>query len=126
MTSDTLHTICLSTAALSCLAINFIGARFLFAPQTAAEGYGVSLHDSRAFTAIKGIRDITSGIVPLVVWRVAGTSAFGYAMTAAAITPIGDAIVVLASGGKLATALGIHGLTTAVLIAVGTVLARGS
>ncbi|KAI9639045.1 uncharacterized protein MKK02DRAFT_42086 [Dioszegia hungarica] len=107
-----------------CLAINFIGARFLLAPNVAAEGFGVAVDDARAFTAIKGIRDITSGIVPLVVWRVAGQSASGWAMTAAAVTPIGDALVVISRGGSWGTALGIHGATAAVLIATGQYLAK--
>jgi hypothetical protein len=124
MSADALSTICLATAVAGCLAINFIGLRFLLAPKAAADGFGVGLHDARAFTAIKGVRDITSGIVPLVVWRVAGQSAFGWAMTAAALTPIGDALVVISRGGSLGTALGMHGATAAVLIVTGQYLAK--
>jgi hypothetical protein len=120
---SSLQTIYLSNAILGCVAINFIGLRFLLSPTAAAEGYGVSLNDTRAFTAIKGVRDITSGIVPLVVLQVAGRQAFGYAMMAASITPIGDALIVLARGGKTAVALGIHGLTAALLLGVGYGLA---
>lgn len=71
-----------------------------------------------ALTSIKGVRDITSGIVPLVVLAVAGPHVFGGALLAAAITPIGDAIIVTANGGTLRQALSAHGATAVVLIVV--------
>jgi hypothetical protein len=44
-------------------------------------------------------------------------------MLAAAITPIGDAIVVRTNGGTLRHALTVHGATAVLLIAVGLLLA---
>lgn len=44
-------------------------------------------------------RDITSGVVPLVVWASAGTSTLGWVLVAAAITPTADALIVLTNGG---------------------------
>jgi hypothetical protein len=76
----------------------------------------------RALTSIKGVRDITSGIVPLVVLAVAGHHAFGWALLAAAITPIGDAIIVTRNGGTLRHALSVHGATALVLIVAGLVI----
>ncbi len=49
----------------------------------------------------------------------------GWALTAAALTALGDAVIVRTNGGKLATALGIHGITAVLLIAAGLVLALG-
>jgi hypothetical protein len=72
---------------------------------------------------IRAHRDITSGIVPLVVLAVAGPHAFGWALLAAAITPIGDAVIVSTNGGALRRAFSIHGATAAVLIIAGLVLA---
>jgi hypothetical protein len=77
----------------------------------------------RALTSIKGVRDITSGVVPLVVLAAAGHQAFGWALIAAAITPVGDAIIVRTNGGTLAHALSIHGATALVLVAAGLTLA---
>jgi hypothetical protein len=77
----------------------------------------------RAFTSIKGVRDITSGIVPLVVLLVAGPHVFGWVLVAAAITPIGDAVIVLTNGGTLKQALSVHGATAVLLVAAGLVLA---
>ena len=48
--------------------------------------FGVAADNLRALTEIKGIRDITSGGVPLVVWAAAGRTALGWAMIAAALS----------------------------------------
>ncbi|GAA3341677.1 DUF4267 domain-containing protein [Curtobacterium pusillum] len=113
----------LVVATLGCLFILFIGARFLLAPTIAVAGFGVPEGNVRALTNIKGVRDITSGIVPLVVLAVAGTHVFGWALLAAAITPIGDAIIVATGGGTLRHAISVHGATALVLIVAGLVLA---
>ena len=113
----------LVVAILGCLFILFIGARFLIAPAIATAGFGVSEDRRRAFTSIKGVRDITSGIVPLVVLLVAGPQVFGWALLAAAITPIGDAIIVITNGGTIRHALSVHAATALALIIAGLVLA---
>jgi hypothetical protein len=113
----------LVVAILGCLFILFIGGRFLLAPKIATAGFGVAEDRRRAFTSVKGVRDITSGIVPLVVLAVAGPQAFGWALVAAAITPIGDAIIVATNGGTLRQALSVHGATALVLIIAGLILA---
>jgi len=113
----------LAVAILGCVFILFIGARFLLAPRVAMTGFGVREDNLRAFTSIKGVRDITSGIVPLVVLAVAGHQAFGWALLAAAITPVGDAIIVTTSGGSLRQAVSVHGATALVLIVAGLILA---
>jgi hypothetical protein len=115
----------LVVAILGCLFILFIGGRFLLAPKIATAGFGVAEDRRRAFTSIKGVRDITSGIVPLVVLLVAGPHVFGWALLAAAITPIGDAIIVVTNGGTLRQALSVHGATAFVLIIAGLILALG-
>jgi hypothetical protein len=113
----------LAVAILGCVFILFIGARFLLAPAIATAGFGVAPDRLRAFTSIKGVRDITSGIVPLVVLAVAGPQVFGWVLLAAAITPIGDAIIVATNGGTLRQALIVHGATALVLIIAGLILA---
>jgi len=115
-------------ASAACATIIAIGSRFIISPRVAMTGFGIaadSPHASRALTEIKGVRDITSGIVPLVVWAVAGPQALGWALTAAAITPIGDMMIVLSNGGKTSEALGIHGFTAVLLVATGITLALG-
>jgi hypothetical protein len=113
----------LVVAIIGCVFILFIGVRFLLAPRVAMAGVGIPTDSLRALTNIKGVRDITSGIVPLVVLAAAGHHAFGWALVAAAITPIGDAVIVTTNGGTLRHALTIHGATAVVLIIAGLVLA---
>ena len=116
-------TAALVVAVAGCASILFIGARFLAAPSVAMTGFGVPQDSLRALTAIKGVRDITSGVVPLVVLAAAGTHAFGWALVAAAITPIGDAVIVTRNGGTLRHALSVHAATAATLVVVGLLLA---
>ena len=115
--------IALVVAVLGCVFILFIGARFLIAPRIALAGFGVPADRPRALTSIKGVRDIVSGLVLLVVLAVAGPHAFGWAVLAAAVTPIGDAVIVSTNGGTLRHALSVHGATALVLIVAGLVVA---
>jgi hypothetical protein len=120
-----MHLAALVVAFIACAAIIAIGLRFLLAPQRATLAYGVAADNVRALTEIKGVRDIASGVVLLVVWLAAGRTALGWALIAAAFTPVADALIVLTNRGKLSTALGIHGLTAGLLVAAGLVLALG-
>jgi uncharacterized protein DUF4267 len=110
---------------VACVAIIALGIRFVLTPRQATIDFGIAADNLRGLTAIKAARDVTSGVVPLVVWASAGTTTLGWVLVAASITPAADALIVLTNGGKLAKALGIHGLTAGVLIAVGLILALG-
>src|ERR1700736_936289 len=112
-----MHLAALLIALMACVAIIAIGIRFLLAPRQATLAFGVAADNVRALTEIKGVRDITSGAVLLVVWAAAGRSALGWALIAVALTPTADALIVLTNRGKLAVVLGIHGLTAALLVA---------
>ena len=120
-----MHLAALVVALIACVAIIALGIRFLLAPRQATLGFGVAADSFRALTEIKGVRDITSGVVPLVAWAAAGRTTLGWVLVAAALTPTADALIVLSNGGKLSTALGIHGLTAGLLVAAGLVLALG-
>jgi hypothetical protein len=115
----------LVVAVIGCVGIVAIGGRFLLTPRRATLDFGVAADDLRALTAIKGVRDITSGAVPLVVLAAAGPATLGWALIAAALTPTADAVIVLTHGGKPSTALGIHGFTAGLLVVAGLVLALG-
>ena len=110
---------------LACAAIMILGTRFFLQPRQATQDFGIAADSLRGLTEIKGARDITSGVVPLVVWASAGTTTRGWVLVAAAITPTADALIVLTNGGKLSKALGVHGLTAGLLVAAGLVLALG-
>ena len=109
----------------------FIGARFLLAPQAAAAGYGVPAGPPGAQTPAgspypwlyaKGMRDVASGIFIWVLLANRAPHLLGAFMAAASIIPLGDAVIVLRSGGTRAAAFGIHGVTAAVMLAASAVL----
>ncbi len=120
-----MNIVALIIGIIAAVAIIALGIRFLLSPDRATVDFGVEPGDVRALTEIKGVRDITSGIVPLVVWAAVGQVALGWVLLAAATTAAGDALIVITSGGKRSTALGVHGVTAALLVAAGLVLALG-
>ncbi|HEY2529416.1 MAG TPA: DUF4267 domain-containing protein [Xanthobacteraceae bacterium] len=102
------------------LGIIAIGVRFLLAPRIAAAGtfgYGVAIEEkiggAGAYLSAKGVRDIVSGLVIFLLIAIAGYRVLGGAMLVMTLIPIGDAVVVLRSGG----AYGVH-VATAVFMAV--------
>jgi len=114
--------IALFVSILGCVFILVIGTRFLLVPKSALAGFGITADRRRGLTNIKGVRDITSGIVPLVALLVGGPGVFGWVLVAAAITPIGDAVIVAANGGSIRHALTVHAATAALLVLAGLVL----
>ena len=118
-----MHLAALMVGLIACVAIIVLGVRFILQPRQATLDFGIAADNLRGLTEIKGARDITSGVVPLVAWASAGRTTLGWVLVAAAITPTADALIVLTNGGKLAKALSVHGLTAALLIAAGLVLA---
>ena len=105
------------------LFIIFIGARFLLAPTTAAAGYGVPAKPDgdAAYLAVKGVRDIVSGILGLALLVFVGAEAGAWFMVASALSPLGDMVIVLRHGGTKAVAFGIH-LATAVVVLISAAL----
>jgi hypothetical protein len=118
-------TAALVVGLLAAAFILFIGIRFLVAPGVAVAGFGLPEGRPRGMTNAKGIRDITSGVLILVVLAAAGQHALGWVLVASAITPVGDAVTVVTNGGKTSYALQVHGVTAVLLVAAGLVLALG-
>jgi hypothetical protein len=113
------------------VAIIFLGARFLVAPQTAAAGYGVPVEPAAEqapargpypWLYVKGVRDIASGLFTFILLINQAPHVLGAFMAAASLIPIGDAAIVLRSGGTRAAAFGIHGVTAAVMLAASAAL----
>ena len=106
-----------------------IGARFLVAPQAAAAGYGITSEQggpaSDPYLAVKGVRDIASGVVTFVLLAAGKPHILGRYLVAASIIPIGDAIIVLRHNGSKATAYGVHGTTAAVMFGTAALLLSG-
>ncbi|MYV97836.1 DUF4267 domain-containing protein [Streptomyces sp. SID3343] len=103
-------------AALGGAFIVYIGLGYLFAPQSMASGFGVPTwpqHDGTAFLAVKGVRDIGTGLVVFALLVTGHRKALGWAMAAIAFVPVGDMVIVLSEDGSAGTAYGVHGLTAA-------------
>jgi len=92
-----------------------IGARFLLQPVPAAAGYGVPSQPS-AYLTIKGLRDLSYGVLGLALLAFAGAHAAGWFMLVTALNPLGDTMIVLRNGGPTAAAFGIHFATAAVML----------
>jgi hypothetical protein len=124
-----MHWFSLGVALLVAVAIIVVGAMYLFTPTTMMRSFGLPLPGNDANVAwwlrLKGSRDIVSGLVvfALVAWgepRLLGT-----VLIILALIPVCDMSLVLAAGGSANTALGIHGLTAAVMIAAAIPLIIG-
>ncbi|WP_232323464.1 DUF4267 domain-containing protein [Catenuloplanes japonicus] len=102
-------------AVLLNLFIIVIGVRFLLVPEASAAGYGVPDRTS-AYRAVKGVRDLSFGLIGLALLAFAGAWAAAWFMLAAAVVPFGDTVIVLRNGGSRATAFGIHFATAAAVL----------
>jgi len=106
------------------LGIIFIGIRFILYPQVGAIGYGIRFQDvaDTAYGKVKGIRDVFSGLVMLVLLIARMRKATALAFTMSIVVPLGDFLVVLsANGAGDMEHLLIHGIT-ALIMAVNSFL----
>ena len=74
-----------------------------------------------AYLAVKGVRDISLGIVGLALLTFISARAEAWFMLGATLIPLGDMLIVLRHGGTKAAAFGIH-LTTAAIILISAAL----
>ncbi|MET8833881.1 DUF4267 domain-containing protein [Micromonospora sp. NPDC004540] len=107
--------------ALSLFCVSF-GTRFLLQPQASAAGYGVPVKadDDPAYLRIKGLRDLSYGLLGLALIAFTSAEAVAWYMLIVAINPLGDTLIVLRHGRK-AVAFGVH-FATAVVILLNAVL----
>jgi uncharacterized protein DUF4267 len=114
-------------AALGGAFIIYVGLSYLFAPQSTASGFGVPTwpeHDGTAFLAVKGVRDIATGLVVFALLVSGHRKALGWAMAAITFVPVGDMVIVLAEDGSAGTAYGVHGCTAAAVAVTAGLLLR--
>ena len=114
-------------SGLMALAILFLGSRFWLAPAVASAAFGIA--DSpppstgvTAWLAVKGTRDIVSGLFVILLMVAGSPRLLGEFMLVASLIAFGDMATVLRSGGSRAAAFGIHGLTGLVIVATGACL----
>ncbi|WP_037862491.1 DUF4267 domain-containing protein [Streptomyces sp. NRRL S-237] len=111
-------------AAAGAAFIVYVGLSYLFAPQATAADFGLPTwpqHDGAGFLAVKGVRDIATGLVILALLLTGQRRALGWAMAAITFVPAGDMVIVLSEGGPAGHAYGVHG-ATALAVALTAVL----
>ncbi|THD60821.1 DUF4267 domain-containing protein [Phenylobacterium sp.] len=111
--------------------IILIGGFYVLAPQVIAGGFGIPAEPPEAvirpvglrpWLQVKGVRDIGSGIFIGILLANRSPHLLGAFMAAASLIAIGDALIVLRSGGPRTTAMGVHGATAAVMLAASAAL----
>ena len=121
-----LNTMPLSLAALMAVGVIVIGCFYLLSPERISGSFGLkppaSDADTRAWLRLKGIRDVASGLVVLIMMLTAGRRSVGIALLVEAIIPLGDMSIILGSGGSKSRAFSIHGVTCAVMLVVDLLL----
>ena len=117
-------------ALLVAFAIIVIGAQYVATPRTATRSFGLPLPEEGANIAwwlrLKGVRDIVAGLAVLAFMAWGGSRAVGILLLVLAIIPVGDMLIVLAGKGSTARALGMHGVTAAVMILAAVPLIMGA
>ena len=113
-------------AGLIAVGIIFIGARFIVAPRTAAAGFGIAavFADGHAdpYLPVKGVRDIASGLIAVVLLATGLPHVLGWFEVAASTIPLGDALIVRSRNGPKAIVYGVHGATAALLLVTAALL----
>jgi hypothetical protein len=116
-------------ALLVAVGIIAIGVMYLSNPRVATQSFGLPLPEEGANIAwwlrLKGVRDIVSGLVVLALMLWGGPRLVGIALMLEAIIPMGDMSLILAAKGSTKSALGIHGLTAALMILAAVPLMMG-
>jgi len=113
-------------AVLIAVGIMVIGCFYLASPQRVLGSFGLkppaSDADTLAWLRLKGIRDAVAGLAVLTLMLTTDSRTVGIVLLVFAIIPFGDMFNILASGGRKATAFSVHGVTCAVMLAVGLLL----
>lgn len=120
---------CNGVALLAAIGIIAIGVMYLLQPRVMTRNFGLPLPEEGANVAwwlrLKGSRDIVSGLVVLALLVWGSPHLLGIVLLIEAMIPIGDMSLVLAAKGSARHAVGIHGLTAALMIAASIPLIMG-
>ncbi|MFC9840571.1 DUF4267 domain-containing protein [Rhodococcus sp. NPDC127530] len=110
---------------IGALGIMGIGAAYLAKNEKNAAGFGLPTNpaaDARGWWQVKGIRDVTSGLL-VIVFTFAARDQLALLVLLLAVTPLGDMWIVLSNGGDRKAAFAIHGATAVALIVAAVLLA---
>ena len=102
---------------------------YLCNPRAATQSFGLPLPEQGVniawWLSLKGVHDIVSGLVviALILWD--SPQLLGIVVLIAAAIPFSDMSLILAAKASTARALGIHGLTAALMILAAILLIVG-
>ena len=124
-----MHWFSYGVALLAAIGIIGIGAMYLLRPRVMTHNFGLPLPEEGQNTTwwlrLKGSRDIVSGLVVLALMTWGSPYLLGIVLLIEAIIPTSDMTTILAAKGSTGTALGVHGLTAALMIAAAIPLIIG-
>lgn len=109
------------------LFVIYLGVSFVLTPETFAPGFGLPnwpSGDGGGFLIVKGSREIAMGLVLGVLLVTGHRRALGWVLLMEAVAPFGDMTIVLTHHGSMAAAFGVHGLTSALIVANGLLILR--
>lgn len=115
ITADILTVVCV-------LFVFSFGLQYLITPAAVAPSMGFAhwpTGEAAEFLSVKGVRDLGSAIVLLVLLLIRERRALGWALLATALIPIGDGSLILIHGGSAAMAFFVHYATAVGVIALG-------
>ncbi|MFF1452159.1 DUF4267 domain-containing protein [Streptomyces sp. NPDC058274] len=124
MSLKNVNTVLATACALFAL---YLGLSFILAPETSTQGVGLPdwpAGNGDGYLIMKGTREFAMGLVIGIVLVTGHRRALGLVLLMEAVAPFGDMINVLAHHGTIAAALGIHGLTSALIAMTGLLILR--
>jgi len=125
-----MHGFSFGVALLAAIGIIGIGVMYLLQPRVMTHNFGLPLPEEGQNVAwwlrLKGSRDIVSGLVVLALMIWGNSFLLGIVLLIEAFIPTGDMSLILAAKGSTKTALGVHGLTAALMIAGAVPLLMGA
>ncbi|USQ95326.1 DUF4267 domain-containing protein [Caulobacter sp. RL271] len=119
----------MGVALLAALGIIAIGVMYLSNPKTAMRSFGLPLPEQGSNIAwwlrLKGVRDVAAGLVVLALMLWGEPRMLGVILLIEAMIPVGDMSLIFAAKGSTGKALGVHGLTAALMILAAIPLVTG-
>jgi hypothetical protein len=108
-------------ALFSGLLLIFIGARFLLAPATAETDFGIDTvtGGDYSFHYIKGIRDLFTGVVIVLLLVARQFRAAGFLLLAGSIVPMVDFSIVMSHANHETARLYQHAIAVVLCLALG-------
>ncbi len=117
-------------ALLASAGIIVMGGMYIFNPRGATQSFGLPLPEEGANVAwwlrLKGVRDIVAGLVVLAMMIWGSPRIVGIVLLIESFIAVGDMSLILAAKGSTKAALGMHGLTAALMILAAVPLIIGA